>query len=180
MRSGKSAWHRRSSPLWASDYATVLQNGLNDYLSKLIALRAFYDASLEVDPQEFKIFTDQIMRGYGDLAAKRRVSRSSTRALLRTVKPPFGADLNSESVRHEAIKRARDGNAIATAQTIQLRNPISGTREGFLAVLPVYKQGLPGSTIAERRRNTLGVIVGAFQTGAIFESIPVLPNCARR
>ncbi|HEU4476473.1 MAG TPA: CHASE domain-containing protein [Methyloceanibacter sp.] len=54
---------------------------------------------------------------------------------------------------------------------MQLRNPISGTREGFLAVLPVYKQGLPGSTIAERRRNTLGVIVGAFQTGAIFESI---------
>jgi CHASE domain/Diguanylate cyclase, GGDEF domain len=86
-------------------------------------------------------------------------------------KATFGVDLNSESVRREAIKRAREGNAIATAQTIQLRNPISGTREGFLAVLPVYKQGLPDSTIAERRRNTLGVIVGAFQTGAIFESI---------
>jgi CHASE1-domain containing sensor protein len=46
----------------ASDYATVLQNGLNDYLSKLIALSAFYDASLEVDPQEFKIFTEDHAR----------------------------------------------------------------------------------------------------------------------
>ena len=198
----------------ASDYATVLQNGLNDYLSKLVALRAFYDASLEVDPQEFKIFTDQITRGYEEtmrLVWCPRVTREEREAFerkaresglpgytIRTwapsdpleISPPrdeyfpilyssvasnrkatFGVDLNSESVRREAIKRAREGNAIATAQTVQLRNPISGTREGFLAVLPVYKQGLPDSTITDRERNTLGVIVGAFQTGAIFESI---------
>jgi CHASE1-domain containing sensor protein len=134
----------------ASDYATVLQNGLNDYLSKLVALRAFYDASLEVDPQEFKIFTDQITRGYEEtmrLVWCPRVTREEREAFerkaresglpgytIRTwapsdpleISPPrdeyfpilyssvasnrkatFGVDLNSESVRREAIKRAQ-------------------------------------------------------------------------
>lgn len=83
----------------------------------------------------------------------------------------FGTDLNSEFVRSEAISRARDGNTIATAQGIMLRNPIKGIREGFLAVIPAYRHGLPQDTLEDRRRNTLGVIVGAFQTAAVFDSI---------
>ena len=82
----------------------------------------------------------------------------------------FGTDLNSEFVRSEAISRARDGNTIATAQGIMLR-PIKGIREGFLAVIPAYRHGLPQDTLEDRRRNTLGVIVGAFQTAAVFDSI---------
>ena len=50
----------------AGDYATVLQNGLNEYLDKIRALRAFYDASIEVDRREFALFTSQILAGYGD------------------------------------------------------------------------------------------------------------------
>jgi diguanylate cyclase (GGDEF)-like protein len=198
----------------ASDYASVLQNGLDNYLGKLIALRAFYDASQWVDPDEFKLFTDQIMKGYGETmrvvwcpyvtregrAAFERKARESglTDFAIKTwaplgamdVSPPrdeyfpilystvasnrtatFGADLNAEPVRSAAIRRAREGNIVVTTQAIQLRNPIGGTRDGFLAVIPVYKKGLPQSTIADRLRNTLGVIVGGFQTGAVFASI---------
>ena len=60
---------------------------------------------------------------------------------------------------------------MATAQGIQLRNPISGQRDGFLAVLPVYRRGMPIGGVNERRENTLGVIIGAFQTSAVFDSI---------
>ena len=45
----------------------------------------------------------------------------------------LGTDLNSEAVRSEAIRRARDGNIVATAQDIKLRNPIGGLRQGFFA-----------------------------------------------
>ena len=47
----------------AGDHATVLQNGLDEYLDKIRALRAFYDASVEVDATEFALFTGRILNG---------------------------------------------------------------------------------------------------------------------
>jgi CHASE1-domain containing sensor protein len=34
----------------ADDYASVLQNGLDQYLGKIVAVRAFYDSSHSVEP----------------------------------------------------------------------------------------------------------------------------------
>src|SRR5262245_23293310 len=48
----------------ADDYATVLQTGVHEYLDKMRAVRAFYDSSNQVDPEEFDRFTDQILAGY--------------------------------------------------------------------------------------------------------------------
>src|SRR5680860_425427 len=48
----------------ARDYATALQNGLDQYLGKILAVRAFYEASVEVDSDEFNLFTSQIVAGY--------------------------------------------------------------------------------------------------------------------
>jgi CHASE1-domain containing sensor protein len=45
----------------AGDYASVLQNGIDEYLGKILAVRAFYDASVEVDPDEFNLFTSRIL-----------------------------------------------------------------------------------------------------------------------
>ncbi len=50
----------------ADDYAEVLQNGLDDYIGKLLAVRAFYDASVEVGAEEFAVFTSQILAGQTD------------------------------------------------------------------------------------------------------------------
>jgi len=163
----------------ASDYRTVLQTGLDDYLGKLLAVRAFYNASHEVDPDEFAVFTRKITQGDDDtmrLVWSPRVTRDERAAFERqaraagfndfhirtwapadpmAISPPrdeyfpilystvaskrtatFGTDLNSESIRSDAIRRARDSDKIATAQGIMLRNQISGSREGFLAVIP--------------------------------------------
>lgn len=198
----------------AGDYAAVLQNGLDQYLGKLLAVRAFYDSSVEVDPDEFRLFTSQITAGYDDamrLVWAPRITRSERAEFERKQRerghPDFsirtfsltnpmavsperdeyfpilystvaskrsatlGTDLNSEPSRSEAIRRAREGNIMATAQEIQIRNPIGGLREAFLATLPVYRGGADLESIEQRRRNTLGVIVGAFQTGAVFDAI---------
>ena len=176
----------------AGDYASVLQNGLDGLLGKITALRAFYDASHEVDPYEFNLFTSQITYGREDLMRLvwcPRVSRDQRAAFeheqrekgltdfsIRTwaltnpmaVSPArdeyfpilystvasrksatLGTDLNSERVRSEAIARARDGIIMATAQNVQLRNPIGGQRSAFFGVLPVYRKGVP---LDDRRR----------------------------
>jgi diguanylate cyclase (GGDEF)-like protein len=213
-----SAWEARLAKARftavASDYASVLQNGLDDYLDKLIALRAFYDASHSVDRSEFELFSSQILAGYKDAmrlvwcprvtrderAAFEREARESglTGFAIKTWAPgatlqisperdeyfpilystvaskraaTFGVDLNSEAARSEAIARARDGDTIATAQSVTIRNAIGGLRTGFLAVIPAYRHDMPHNTIEDRRRNTLGMIVGAFQTQTIFDAI---------
>ncbi len=198
----------------AGDYGSALQDGLEDFLGRITALRAFYDASIEVDIAEFALFTSQISRDQGDLMRLvwcPRVSRDQraefeqeqresglTDFAIRTwtltdpmpVSPArdeyfpilystvasrksatLGTDINSEQTRHEAILRARDGNILATAQNVQLRNPIVGQRSAFIGVLPVYRKGMPLETVADRRENTLGMIVGAFQTAAVFNAI---------
>jgi CHASE1-domain containing sensor protein len=48
----------------AGDYAAVLQSGLDDYLGKILAVRAFYDSSHAVDPNEFALFTGRILEGH--------------------------------------------------------------------------------------------------------------------
>jgi diguanylate cyclase (GGDEF)-like protein len=47
----------------AGDYATVLQSGLDQYLSRMTVMRAFYDSSVEVDQSEFDVFTGRILKG---------------------------------------------------------------------------------------------------------------------
>jgi diguanylate cyclase (GGDEF)-like protein len=203
----------------AGDYATVLQNGLDQYLGKILAVRAFYDASVEVDPDEFDLFTRQITAGNDEamrLVWAPRVTRDERAAFERKVRergrPDFsirtwslanpmtvsperddyfpilystvaskrsatlGTDLNSEPVRCQAIRRAREGNIMATAQGIRIRNPISGLRDAFLAFIPVYRHSADIESMEERRRNTLGVIAGAFLTATVFDTILTRAN----
>ena len=198
----------------AGDYATVVQNGVDEDLDKIRALRAFFDASVEVDPREFGLFTKQILAGYGNamrLVWSPRVSRSeratfvaaqrkrgepdysiktwvaqapraisterdeyypvlySTAAFKRT--GTVGIDLNSEPNRSSAIRRARDGNVMTIAQDVFLLNPFDENRMGFIAFLPVYRQGVPHDTVIERRRNITGVLAGVFRTAKVLDSI---------
>jgi diguanylate cyclase (GGDEF)-like protein len=72
-----SVWEQRLA--WAAfddvagDYATELQNGLDQDLRKIVAMRAFYDASVKVDPDEFDLFTGRLLE---DQEAKMRVTWS--------------------------------------------------------------------------------------------------------
>ena len=213
-----SAWeerlYRQDFNNVAGDYASLLQNGVNEYLDKMRAMRAFYDSSHNVDPDEFTRFSDQILAGYGEtmrLLWCPRVTRDERAAFERQQReaglgdfairtwtasgpmPPepqrdeyfpilystatqfrratLGTDLDSEPARSEALAHARDGDTMATAQNIWLRNPIDGSRSGFLAFLPVYTQGMPNDTVEQRRRSTHGVIVGVFQIDAVFNAV---------
>jgi hypothetical protein len=64
--------------------------------------------------------------------------------------------VSPERSESEAIRRAREGNIMSTAQGIQIRNPIGGLRDAFLAMIPVYRHDADIESIEDRRRNTLG------------------------
>ena len=186
-----SAWEERLAKAnfnnVAGNYASVLQNGLNDYLDKILAVRAFYDASVEVDADEFELFTSHILAGYDDAmrlawapritrderaefeskARERAQSRLHDQDLVANAGPAtlspqrdeyypilysagaskgasvLSMDVNSEPARSQAIQRARDGDTMATAENIVLRNPSGIDWAGFFVALPVYRQGPP-------------------------------------
>ena len=46
----------------AGDYATVIQSGLDEYLDKIRALGAFFDASDSIDATEFGLFTTKFSK----------------------------------------------------------------------------------------------------------------------
>ena len=64
-----SAWEERLAHAklkdTAKDYASALQHGFDQYLGRLLAVRAFYDASNQVDAGEFALFTRRILEGQG-------------------------------------------------------------------------------------------------------------------
>jgi diguanylate cyclase len=205
----------------AGDYASVLQNGIDEYLGKILAVRAFYDASVEVDPDEFNLFTSRILEGQGGkmrvtwsprvTSDERAAFESKERqagldgfaikswALRGPLNPAperdeyfpilytgqsenpavLGMDLNSEPARGAAIQRARDRNTMATAQDIQLRSVAEFDRDGFFVALPVYRQGVPHGGVEDRRRNTLGILGGTFQTGALVDAILAAATLSR-
>jgi diguanylate cyclase (GGDEF)-like protein len=48
----------------ARSHALILQNGVDEYISRIVAVRAFFEASVDVDRSEFKLFTDQLLRDH--------------------------------------------------------------------------------------------------------------------
>ena len=198
----------------AGDYAAVLQNGIDEYLGKLIAVRAFYDSSHEVDPEEFALFTSRILeardgkmrvtwsphvtseeraaferkareQGVADYAIRTWAAsgplvpspeRDEYFPILYSTGIPIalsvlGVDLNAEPMRRKALEHARDDDRMSTAPEVVLRHNGVGDWRGFFVALPVYRQGLPHDTIADRRSNLLGIIGGVFQTNAMIDDI---------
>ena len=56
------------------------------------------------------------------------------------------------SLLRKARRLAKLVNIMATAQGIQLRNPISGQREGFIALIPIYRHDAELNSVDERRK----------------------------
>ena len=75
------------------------------------------------------------------------------------VKVPLGYDLGSDSIRATVLLDARDGGRPTATPVIHL--PLGGT--GINVFRPVYRDGAPTATVAERRAALLGFAIGGFQ-----------------
>lgn len=81
-------------------------------------------------------------------------------------KKAYGYDMYSEPVRHEAIERSRDYDTPALSGRVTLVQEITEQKQyGFLLYLPVYENGKPHGTVAERNKHTLGQVYEPFRIG---------------
>jgi len=79
----------------------------------------------------------------------------------------IGFDMASEEVRRQAMDAARDsGNPTASGRvTLVQEQNLPVKQEGFLIYVPVYRNGVPPGTEAERRRALLGFVYSPFRGG---------------
>jgi PAS domain S-box-containing protein len=76
----------------------------------------------------------------------------------------IGFDMFTESVRRQAMERARDeGVPIASGRVTLVQEPDSPQQAGFLIYAPVYKNGANVSTVEERRNALVGFVYSPFR-----------------
>ncbi len=90
----------------------------------------------------------------------------------------FGRDDYPYTVNRAAMDRARDmGSPQATETTYVLAEKSSGENAdlarlpGFVVYLPVYEAGEPAGSVAERRRDLRGFVVGAFRRDGLLDAV---------
>jgi PAS domain S-box-containing protein len=81
----------------------------------------------------------------------------------------LGYDVSSGPVRLAALSRARDTGEPGATGRIRLVQE-TGAQPGLLIFLPLYDNGLPHATVAERRQNLRGYATGVFQIGDMIEA----------
>ena len=78
----------------------------------------------------------------------------------------LGFDLASDTVRREALLRARDsGLAVASAPIRLVQETQDET--GYLVFLPVYEYGARQDTLEMRRQNLQGFVLGVYRAGQL-------------
>ena len=84
----------------------------------------------------------------------------------------FGYDMFSEIVRRTAMGRARDENTAALTGKVKLVQETStGVQAGTLMFVPVYRQGMPVTTVAERRAALQGWVYSPYRMNDLMRGI---------
>ena len=189
-----------------------MQNGVNEYLGRLVTLRTLFEsANEEVTRSEFEVFGRRLFehqpgvlrvhwlpkvyrkeRGEFESAAVSDgvpgyhfkslsggiVSVAPDKdfyyPILFSTEPKtsgvYGMDYSTDPIRWATLQRARDTDAVAVVPT-QLFQSDRGNSHGVLIAVPVYVKGTSRATVADRRRNLNGFVIGMFNIGELLTSI---------
>ncbi len=198
----------------AETQAIIMQNGMNEYVSRLAALRTLFEsANEEITRSEFETFSGRLFEQhpgilrvgwiprinrkeraeYEAAAVGDGISGYRIKSLLAdggiatapqsdeyfpiffSTEPKtsvaYGLDYSTDPARRATLERARDNDLVATLRA-PLYEPKNGIRPlGVLVCVPVYVKGTSRATIADRRRNLAGFVVGVFNLRLLLESI---------
>ncbi len=84
----------------------------------------------------------------------------------------IGFDMYAEPLRREAMERARDtGEAAMTAKVKLIQETDVDVQPGFLIYMPVYSNGVPTATVAQRRAAIKGFVFSPFRAGDLMASL---------
>ena len=191
----------------------VLQNGINEYLNRLVTLRTLFEsANEEVTRSEFEVFSARLFErqpgvlrvgwlpkinrkeradyeaaavndGVAGYRIKSLASEGgivpapesnqyfpvffSTEAKTSSV---YGLDYSTDPMRWATLQRARDNDAVAALPAKLFYDP-RGDTQCVLVAVPVYVKGTSRTTIADRRRNLTGFVIGMLDMTQLLQSI---------
>ena len=199
----------------AETQSIVMQNGMNEYISRLVALRTLFESSNEgVTRSEFETFSGRLFERYpgllriGWLPRITRKERAEYEAAaiadgvsgyrIRSLEGDgfvtspqreeyfpifysteaktsrvYGMDYMSVPDRKAALERARDNDHIAAVRTELYARNDAGQLPNVFVVVPVYAKGTSRDTVADRRRNIFGFVVGIFDMPLLMQAIRV-------
>ena len=84
----------------------------------------------------------------------------------------FGYDVYSEAVRRAAMEQARDlDSPVMSGKVTLVQESAQNAQAGFLIYLPVYRNGSPHETLAERRANIVGWVSAVFRMNDLMVGI---------
>lgn len=83
---------------------------------------------------------------------------------IATNQAALGFDINSGPLRRAAIERARDTGEITSTAPIELVQE-TGSQQGMLTLMPVYRTTSEPVTVEERRGSLVGFAVGVYRLG---------------
>jgi diguanylate cyclase (GGDEF)-like protein len=192
----------------------VLQNGINEYLSRLGTLRTLFEsANDEITRSEFEVFSRKLFENHSGLLrvgwAPRvyRKERAEVEAaaigdgvvgykikslfpdgsvkqapqsdeyvpIVFSTEPKtsgvYGFDYWSDRTRREALERARDNDIVTVVPSTKIWNHGKAYARGVLVSVPVYVKGTSRTTVADRRRNLTGFVVGVFELPQLLQSV---------
>jgi CHASE1-domain containing sensor protein len=87
-------------------------------------------------------------------------------------KKVLGYDTFSESMRHNTMMRAQDNDrAAASGKLTLVQEAEEDVQAGFLVFLPLYKHGMPHSSVAERRAGIDGWVTAVFRMGDLMAGL---------
>ncbi|WP_291566780.1 EAL domain-containing protein [Bradyrhizobium sp.] len=190
-----------------------MQNGINEYLSRLVTLRTLFESANEdVTRSEFEVFGGRLFEDHpgilrvgwvpkiywkeraeyeaaavSDGVPGYRIKSLATDGALSPApessvyfpvffsteaktSPVYGLDYSTEPIRWATLERARDNDAVAVMPT-RLFHDAKGSTHGVLVSVPVYVKGTSRTTIADRRRNLAGYVVGIFDLAHLLQSV---------
>ncbi len=92
-------------------------------------------------------------------------------------KKAFGLDMTFEQNRRNAMIDARDsGETSITNKIILVQEIDDDIQNGFLMMMPVYKNGSPTGTVEERSNNLQGFVYAAFRMNDLMDGIQDFEN----
>jgi diguanylate cyclase len=84
----------------------------------------------------------------------------------------LGYDMYSEPVRRAAMEQARDtGKAALSGKVTLVQETGQNGQAGFLMYLPVYRNGAPTETVAQRRANLVGWVFAPFRMSDLMSGL---------
>ena len=192
----------------------VLQNGINEYLSRLVTLRTLFESTNEeITRSEFEVFSGRLFENHpgilrvGWVPRIKRKERADYEAaavndgvagyqikslaadgglspapqsdeyfpVFFSTEPKtsvvYGLDYSTDPMRWATLERARDNDAVAVLPTKLVYDQKGGGTHGVLVSVPVYVKGTSRTTIADRRRNLAGYVVGIFDLAQLLQSV---------